>query len=162
LGILLARWQRLQREKHGDKPQFAGSTWVALACAVATFIVVAHWYQVMPPGNLSDGLLVPIFAGVIWAFSRNESVLAKMLSVNWLVILGEASFGLYLIHIPVYQVYKHLNLEHIHALYPVYVATSIGLSVLSFYYFEAPARKWITRKFDTRPRETLEMASDAQ
>jgi len=35
-------------------------------------------------------------------------------------------------------------------------------SVLSFYYLEIPTRTWILRRLDTRSRETIEVASDAQ
>jgi len=33
--------------------------------------------------------------------------------------------------------------------------------VLSVYFFETPARKWLLSRFLTRPRETMELASDA-
>jgi len=44
----------------------------------------------------------------------------------------------------------------------LYLGTCIGLSVVSFYYFETPARQWILRRLHTRTKETMEAASDAQ
>lgn len=78
------------------------------------------------------------------------------------MLLGEASFGLYLIHIPTYHIYQHLQLQRHAAFYPLYVLTSIGLSVMSFYWIESPSRRWILKRFKLRPKETMEMASDAQ
>jgi peptidoglycan/LPS O-acetylase OafA/YrhL len=47
-------------------------------------------------------------------------------------------------------------------MFPVYLGISIGLSVLSFYYFETPLRRWILKRRHTHVKETMEMASDAQ
>jgi peptidoglycan/LPS O-acetylase OafA/YrhL len=44
----------------------------------------------------------------------------------------------------------------------VYLALTIALSVLSFYFVEAPLRRWVLASFDKRPRETMEAASIAQ
>jgi peptidoglycan/LPS O-acetylase OafA/YrhL len=99
---------------------------------------------------------------MIWAFSGSRSFAARLLSVTWLVVLGEASFGLYLIHMPVLHIFERLHWEQSRPLYPVYLAICIGLSVLSFYFVETPTRKWILARFQTRPKETMEAASDAQ
>ena len=86
---------------------------------------------------------------------------ARLLSAKWLVVLGEASFGLYLIHMPILHVLEKLHWEHSRGIYPVYWATCIGLSVLSFYFVETPLRKRILKRLQIRPKETMEAASDA-
>jgi len=162
LGILLARWQTLDRAKHGSSPRSSLSVAVALLLALAGFLVFVFWEPRLPVAELADGLLAPLFICVIWACSNNRSLPAKLLSIPWLVILGEASYGLYLIHIPVYELFTAFHLEKIPAIYPLYLGSCIGLSVLSFYFVETPARKWLLQRFHTRPKETMEMASDAQ
>jgi peptidoglycan/LPS O-acetylase OafA/YrhL len=162
LGILVARWQVLQRQKVGRSPRQSIGIAAALLIAVVAFAVVIHWQAWIPERNLNAGLLSPVFAIMIWACSGSHGLLSRLLSAKWLVILGEASFGLYLIHMPVLHLMETLRYEHSRILFPVYLATCIGLSVLSFYYIETPARKWILRSFQARPRETMEAASDAQ
>jgi peptidoglycan/LPS O-acetylase OafA/YrhL len=162
LGIFLARWQCLQRDRWGSSPRRGSSIAIALILAVIGFAALVHWQQLIPEASIRDGILAPVFLLIIWAFSANQSLPARLVSPKWLVILGEASYGLYLIHMPVYHVWERLHLRAIPALYPVYLAICIGLSVLSFYFVETPARKWILRKLQTRSKETMEAASDAQ
>jgi hypothetical protein len=37
-----------------------------------------------------------------------------------------------------------------HAFYPLYLALCVGSSLLSFRYFETPARLWLLKRFQTR------------
>ena len=53
-----------------------------------------NFAAVLPDDFLHDGLLAPVFAGVIWVLSSPTFPPAKLLSAPWLVVLGEASFGL--------------------------------------------------------------------
>ena len=103
----------------------------------------------------------PVFACAIWVFSANDHIFSKLLSFSWLIVLGEASYGLYLIHIPVAHFWEWMGWSKITSLYPVYLLTPVILSVFSFYFVETPARRWILKRFHTRPKETLEAASDA-
>lgn len=162
LGILLARWQMLERAKHGSSPRSSLAVATALLLAFAMFLVIVFRESRLPLAELSDGLLAPLFVCVTWACSDNRGLPSRLLSAPWLVILGEASYGLYLIHIPVYQLFSAFHLARIPAVYPLYLVSCIGLSLLSFYFVETPARKWLLRLFQARPKETMEMASDAQ
>lgn len=162
LGILLARWQSLSTKTHLVSKRttrnvaFAVST-LGLICLGA----VVFWSALIPNLNLLVGLLVPSFLAWIWAFSQSDWLPAKLLSAPWLVVLGEASFGLYLLHIPIYKFFVRLGWNHTPA-FPMFLGTSIGLSVLSFYYFETPARRWILKRAHVPVKETMEMASNAQ
>jgi len=162
LGIMLARWQTLERARHGASPRNSTSVILALALALAACVALVFWEPRPALAKLADGLLAPLFGCIIWAFSDNRSLPAKIMSAPWLVVLGEASFALYLIHFPAYQLFSLWHLELIPALYPLYLAGCIGLSVLSLYCVEGPARKFLLRRMRARPRETMEMASDAQ
>jgi len=162
LGILLASFQvRSSGKTTGARTSPALINTVAISALFAFWLVV-YFYNRMPTVNMYDGLLAPIFACVIWAFSHSDWWPAKILSALWLVVLGEASFGLYLIHMPVLHVFEHMGWNRIPMLYPVYLALCIALSVLSFYYFETPMRKWILKRGRSHVKETMEMASDAQ
>lgn len=162
LGILLARWQQWKRLKDGASPKSAATLAMALSIGVAMLAAAIYESDLLPQSNLNAGLLSPAFALMIWACSGSSSLPSRLLSAKWLVILGESSFGLYLIHVPVLHLFEALHWEGSRLLYPVYLAVCIGLSVMSFYVVETPTRKWILRQFQTRPKETMEAASDAQ
>jgi peptidoglycan/LPS O-acetylase OafA/YrhL len=162
LGILVARWQQWQRQQHGSSPKRELSIALALLIALIAIAATIYWQDRLPLANINAGLLSPIFALVIWACSGSRSASARLLGARWLVVLGEASFGLYLIHMPVLHLFEWLGWDRFRAVYPIYLALCIGLSVLSFFYVETPTRKWILRQMQTRPKETMEAASDAQ
>jgi peptidoglycan/LPS O-acetylase OafA/YrhL len=162
LGILLARWQMQHREKTISFLRTNYSRGVALAIVLACIATAFYWMPRLPIQNIDHGLLTPIYCVVILALSSGQGLVARLLCTKWLVALGQASFGLYLLHIPVLNLYIHFHWAEVPSLYPTYLAACVGLSLLSFYFFETPARKWILAHLRTRPRETMEAASDAQ
>jgi len=150
LGILLARWQTLQQERK-DKAQvrvWQVSTVLGLSAAgLLGSVLLIPVFRVPAPYN--DGLLAPIFAGFVWALSVIPTSLSRWLCGRWLVALGNASYALYLIHMPILSVFLHFRWVS-HAFYPVYLALCVGLSLLSFRYLETPARLWLLERFHTR------------
>jgi peptidoglycan/LPS O-acetylase OafA/YrhL len=163
LGILLARWQAGQTDAGASaRRQRHGRAYAVVALALAGCAVVVYASDRLPEASLNDGVLAPIFVALLWAFSDSSWLPAKLLSLPWLVVLGEASFGLYLIHIPVLHGFQALGWDRNPMMFPVFLALSIGLSVLSFYGLETPARRWILKLSRSRVKETMEMASDAQ
>jgi len=162
MGVLLGRWQALYRKEHGSSPANSYTSGAALLLAIVIFMGVVAWQPRPPLAILLDGLLAPMFALVIWALSNSRSVFSRWLSVPWLIVLGEASYGLYLIHYVLYQLFEMIGGTKVPALLPLYLLTAIGLSILSLYYVETPARKWLLKRLHTRPKETMEAASDAQ
>jgi peptidoglycan/LPS O-acetylase OafA/YrhL len=147
VGILLARWQTLQqaqRAKERIRVWQVNAVLGLSAGGVALSVRLVPWFRVAAPYN--NGLLVPLFAGFIWALSAVPTPLSRWLSGRWLVALGNSSYALYLIHTPMLSVFAHFHLVS-HAFYPVYLALCVGLSVLSFHYFETPVRLWLMERF---------------
>jgi peptidoglycan/LPS O-acetylase OafA/YrhL len=163
LGILLARWQTLERQKENNTgPRKFAVAYLLLVPVLLCCAAVIYWSPMLPVSSLHDGALAPIYLCVIWMFSQSQWQVARLLSSPWLVVLGQASFGLYLLHMPVFHLFEWLRWTRGPALFLVYLAVSIGLSVLSFYYFETPLRLWILKPVRARVKENMEMASDAQ
>ena len=145
LGILLARWQTLQqRGKERIRVWQANAVLGLSAGGIALSVRLVPWFRVAAPYN--NGLLVPIFAGFIWALSAVPTPLSRWLCGRWLVALGNASYALYLIHTPMLALFVHFHWV-CHAFYLVYLALCVGLSVLSFHYFETPVRIWFMERF---------------
>ncbi len=113
----------------------------------------------MTPTNV---FLVPFFALLIYSVAFNEGPIASLFSLPLLVLLGEASYALYLLHFPINDWLTHI-VTHFHISRNPYVTQtkpyflacvtiSIVASILTFRYVEEPARKGIKRAFARRAR----------
>ncbi len=161
LGILLARRQTQSRWFNADQGPSPAVLYAVLAAATVVFCGAVYFYPHLSMINVRDGLLAPIFAAVIWALSYPRTAVAQWLSARWLVVLGEASFGLYLIHYLVLHLFQALGLSSA-SIYPIYILLCVGLSVASFFWFETPARRWLLARLHTPSRESVEAAAAAQ
>jgi peptidoglycan/LPS O-acetylase OafA/YrhL len=99
----------------------------------------------------TNGLLAPILLLFIIFLGLNTGRIAQVLSHKWLIILGEASFSLYILQRPVYGIYHALlgskiDLSEQQHFY-LYIVLLIIISLLSFKFFEAPSRKLIRRLY---------------
>ncbi|MBH5396231.1 acyltransferase [Bradyrhizobium sp. CNPSo 4010] len=93
-------------------------------------------------------LAAPV-ALILVATAQPLSTAGRLLSARWLVFLGEASFGLYLVHSVIYQRFPLVRwqtsselLGHLGALALAF-AVATCLAVLLHFIFEAPARRLI-------------------
>jgi peptidoglycan/LPS O-acetylase OafA/YrhL len=145
LGILLARLQTLQREREWVAPAWQLNLVLVLSISgVLLSIFLLPLFRVEAPYN--NGLLAPVFAGFIWSLSTKRIWLSRWLCAGWLIALGNASYALYLIHGPVLALFLKFNWVS-RPLYVTYLALCVCLSLLSFYYFETPARLWVMEGF---------------
>lgn len=145
----------------------------ALLDAVAGIGVIAiiwvFWFAShIPPSTSRMGLFdmarynmaytAPV-ALILIAAAQPVSTAARLLSARWLVFLGEASFGLYLVHFMIYQRFPTLHwqtsgelLGHLIAL-ALAVTLAACVAVLLHFIFEAPARRLIRRNFQEASAE---------
>ena len=150
LGILLARGQSLQQERPHASPVRAWHVYTVLAVAIAGLLLSVPLQPLFHvPNPYNDGMLTPFFAGFIWALSAIPSALSRWLSCRWLFALGNASYALYLIHNPILDLFQYLHWVSL-VFYPVYVVLCVGLSLLSFRYFETPIRLWLVDRFSPK------------
>ena len=117
-----------------------------LVGGLATFLAVPAFDLPISEMQLQHGILVPLFAMILLAFASGNAVISTLFSVNWLVVLGEASFALYLIHVPLYTIMRHRIERYDMPAFLIYVAMTIGLSVASSHWLETPARRWILER----------------
>ncbi|WP_348265335.1 acyltransferase [Telmatobacter sp. DSM 110680] len=174
LGILMARLQVSSIERYGTGPLAPWAIYSALGAGLAICFGVAHFtsdkFDNSMQGSilLRDGSMAPLFCVIVWALSSGSTVVSRLLSVKWLVFLGNCSFGLYLIHLPILHVlgpamqpllwgrsHSEFWLFYI-LLFLLYLALCIPVSIASFYWVETPARRWISVRFNARRSESLE------
>ncbi len=121
LGMLLARWQSLQQQRScgAQVPVWQVNTVLVLSVGgLLGSALLTPLFRVPAPYN--NGLLAPIFAGFVWALSVIPTPLSRWLCSRWLVNLGNASYALYLIHMPILSLFLHFRWVT-GAFYPVYL-----------------------------------------
>jgi peptidoglycan/LPS O-acetylase OafA/YrhL len=162
-GVLLARSLWLGEKKSSSYGRGNAAVW-----SVASFAALAFTAAVLGQGWLKERdlnpayVLTPVYLVAIWALTHSDNFALRWLNAKWLVVLGEASYALYLLQNPISNLLRSLNLTGSPWNYPLYLGLCIGLSVLSFYFFESPSRQWILHRLHTPTKETMEVASVAQ
>ena len=99
----------------------------------------------------TNGLLTPAFLLFIVLLARNKGRISKILSYSGLVLLGEASYSLYIIQKPVHGIYDKIIVPRV-ALsetshFYIFLVILIITSIISYKIFETPMRKIIRQQF---------------
>lgn len=121
--------------------------WALLSIFAAICLVAVHLLgQSIPTPFFYSGLVDPLYALLIYSLAWNQGVLARILSLRAAVMLGEASFALYILHYPLWQwmVYLLRVPEHPIAytspFFVTYLALAVAVSLLTLRCVERPAR----------------------
>jgi peptidoglycan/LPS O-acetylase OafA/YrhL len=162
-GIVLRRIQLWIRQ---DTIRFArwqlASPWLALLIVAVLAIACASPRKI--DTAIVPGLLfLPGFSLLLLCFSGGNRRMEAAFSRPTLVLLGESSYSLYLLHMIVWAwffAYARLPLNV--ATYFLYLAAAILLSIASFRFLEVPARRRILRAWQQRSPESEVVASLAQ
>jgi peptidoglycan/LPS O-acetylase OafA/YrhL len=161
LGICLARLLLfILRDRYWSSFAHRFSLVGAVLGATLILIIPALPNQI-PKEFMQHTLLFPVFAITILSLASGNPLLDAIFSQRWFVILGEASFALYLVHAPLHYYFAGLIVHHRVFVYP-YILSAIGLSLISFFYLETPARQWILRLSHVRSIENLPTQTLAQ
>ncbi len=123
--------------------------------AVGGLLLGLLYSSTIPYPLLHNGLFTPLFVAVIAAAAqRGDSVFRAIFEHRWLVILGEASYALYILQTPllslVHGVAKRLwptLLESPLAFSAVALAVTVTASVIAWALIERPARQWLVQRF---------------
>ena len=157
LGMLIAVWVE-RRQMHRPREQRTGPvTTAALAVAgVALVLADGAWHEAAPgtPTRVILGTLPAAlgFALLIAAVETGGGPAVGWLSARPLAAVGVVSYGLYLWHLPLILVGRHLGLLP-HAYLPR-LATALTVALiaawLSWRLLERPAIRWATTRRRTR------------
>lgn len=99
------------------------------------------------PVNLHDGMMAVVFAPFILLLALNTGRLSKWMSGSIPVLLGEASYSLYILQVPLHILclfaFNRIGLTNPNVQFYSYLVFLILASMVSYYTIELPARKWI-------------------
>ena len=132
------------------------STWLTAGAAGLCLIVLglsAH----LPNVLLHNGLLSPLYALVIVGLASGGGPLGRLLSLRLPILLGEASYAIYLLHVPLWDVVAVAlrtvirPFGHSFVLsFPIYLPIVLVVSVCTYLLIEKPARRRIRAQFASR------------
>ena len=110
---------------------------------------------------MHGGLMTPVFAALVLGLSGPHPISA-LFSWRPLLLIGESSYCLYLLHFNVFQllhIYHVPERLHLAALDPwLSYAILILLALAAFHFVEAPARRAILTRFSRKARPSLSTA----
>jgi peptidoglycan/LPS O-acetylase OafA/YrhL len=140
-----------------------------LALASFGFAILAVFFYTEMPAHtpylmLHGGLLVPIFS-IITLGLAGPHIISSLFSIRPLVLLGEASFALYLLHFNVYTLLHNYQVPerlHLAAFDPwlSYVLLLV-IAYAAFRLVEQPSRKAILKRFSRKNQHRQVPASTA-
>jgi peptidoglycan/LPS O-acetylase OafA/YrhL len=96
-----------------------------------------------------NGLLAVVFIPILFLLSLNNGLITKIFNLKLFVLLGEISFGLYILQRPMYSftigVLRKLNFYHPAGSFYIYLIVLLFTSVFFYYILEIPARNSIKK-----------------
>jgi peptidoglycan/LPS O-acetylase OafA/YrhL len=161
-GVALGRLY-LTRPSTTAKP----SAWVGYRLYLPALLilgVILALSDSIPCLLLHNGVLMPLFGLLIFGFATGNDGFIRLLSTPIILLLGEASYALYILHVPVMAYFRYFlgppgGWAYREVTVVFYAVLVIGLSVVVFLWFEVPARAAIRRIFAARtPRASLAVA----
>ena len=147
-GMLFKRYR--QRIEIGPKATFWG---VLLSFAVIC-LTIMYWHEISAWLGISialtNGLLSPLFGLFIIFLSLDTSVISRFMQHKTLVLLGEASFAIYILQEPISQIYYYqfaLRTNWSNALhFYILIGLVISISLVTFKWVENPTRLWLRKQ----------------
>jgi len=111
---------------------------------IAAFVVVVYFSAVIPYAILHTALLAPAFAAIVYGLALRPKW-GRFLENRLLVLFGDASYSLYLLHSMIMGIYFHNQAgQLVHKTFLgvlVFVLLMLAISVLVYRFIEEPARR---------------------
>lgn len=136
LGILLGRAYVL-----GQFSRINGN-WLVSIAAISLFVGLG-FCPFIPHPLLANGLFLPFFALLIAGLAQGRGPLAWFLSRPFMVMLGEASYSIYILQLPLALLLKTPPPVYSLRAFCFYCAMLLICSVLIWHFVETPLRKSI-------------------
>jgi peptidoglycan/LPS O-acetylase OafA/YrhL len=113
--------------------------------------------NVLPLPFVQNGLLLPLHSLVILGFALGGGVFSRFLSTSPLVFLGNASYAMYIMHVPL-LFWMNAIAMRLFGLKPAglrwmlcYVAVVVCVSSVLFKFLEQPANRILKMRLSPRP-----------
>ncbi|MBL7856603.1 MAG: acyltransferase [Cyclobacteriaceae bacterium] len=148
---------------------FFKKSWVFIAFVTGVLITMHV--------GVEDILIVAIFPFIILAAAHNSTTIKKALETQVLQRLGDWSFSIYLVHVPIMYIFWIVQVRSNPTLYAnfspessgppdytmglwvclIVVALTLVVSSITYRYIEVPARSYLNKKFNPKELETVKV-----
>ena len=131
--------------------------YLAIVGAIGLFVVAIEFSNQIPYMAMSNGFLLPAFVLAIFGLVNIRGWLSSCLSHPWMVVLGESSYAVYLLHSPLWFYVSEICPAAAVWKWPLYLLALQICSLAAFYLLERPARTRILRLANVVPRVNQEL-----
>lgn len=148
-GALLALVLARRVTTAADRRRSGQVAWAGAAVVLA----LMAWLSVESDATYLIGLTLGAAAtvGMVWhLIIVPDGLMARLLSRRPLVFVGRISYGLYLYHLPIFQLVQSWQLGFVRTL-SLEVGGTVAVSVASWYLLESPVQRLVARRWPHRP-----------
>jgi peptidoglycan/LPS O-acetylase OafA/YrhL len=126
----------------------------SLFCTFSPLIIIALLLIIQAPilHYNNNGLLAPLFAIFLFGLASDQSYLSKFLSFRPFIILGEISYAIYILQVPLYAWWDAVSNRYLNNYQNLqlsgFIILLIVVSWISFKLIEEPIRKYLKQKIN--------------
>ena len=159
IGIVCGLWFMSENRTEEVNP----SANLAIMIGSLSVIVIQATFKIVPHVGNINTLFSPIVAAIVLTLAMDRSRVSRALGHRWLVTLGEASYSLYVLHVPVYWLISDI-LRAFGVSLPLdvqfifYLPFLTVLSLLAFRYIENPVQGWLRAAPQRLPQVAMDLA----
>ncbi len=142
-----------------DKANRPNGAYFYLPGLIILLLVCSVLSSRIPYPFIHNGALIGCEALLIYGLAVGGGWLDRILTHPWLVRLGEASYAIYILHVPlddwmrrIDKMTLNLALSHGTPMFIVYLATVIAVSLLTYRWIEEPAREYLRSRLSAETR----------
>lgn len=149
IGFIAGAWLLEGKLDRLAAPTVNNSALLLSLCLIILLLVIRQPLITATGINVdyTNGMIAPLFLAFIVLLTLNRSCISTWLQHKWMILLGEASFSLYILQKPLHGIYEKLASPWIaenSALYfYLFVVVLTGAAILSFWLLETPLRRFI-------------------
>lgn len=153
IGVLLGRMYLIKSKAAAAHPmkkksKFYAPTRITIIILCCGFLA-SHIYQ---PLIYCGGLLTIVIGMHVYGLARDRSLIPGILRHKLFVVLGQASYAIFILHYPISLWFTNMDKDHLSAQYPLtvfllYLIVTTGISCLTFRWVEEPCRRTLREKY---------------
>lgn len=118
--------------------------------AVAVLLIAVILSLIFIPLNFHNGLMAILFVPVIYLISCNNGIITSFFSIKPLEFLGEISYAIYIIHIPVLYILRsflwdYFQMSQSNTIFWIYILVLIIVSAIFYQFIEKPMRDYLRK-----------------
>ncbi len=118
--------------------------------AVAALFIAIVLSLIFIPLNFHNGLMAVLFVPVIYLISCNNGIVTSFFSIKPLEFLGEISYAIYIIHIPVLYILRsflwdYFQMSQSNIIFWIYILVLIIVSAIFYQFIEKPMRDYLRK-----------------